>query len=65
MTLDRRTVKLIALGYVVKTVLFGAAWLVIPDLPARSLDVARRTWTWAKGSAAPAAPAPAPLAHTR
>lgn len=56
MTLNRRTVKLIALGYVVKTALFGIAWLMIPDLPARSLDIARRSWTWAVGSAPEAAP---------
>src|SRR5687767_36674 len=42
MTLNRKTVKLIAIGYVVKTVLFGITWLMVPDLPARSLDLARR-----------------------
>lgn len=40
-----RTVKLIALGYVVKTALVGLAWLAIPDLPERALTMARQTWS--------------------
>jgi len=64
MTVNRRTWKVIALGYVVKTVLLGIAWLLVPDLPARSLDLARRTWTWAAGPPPAAAPhvPPAPNA---
>lgn len=56
--ISRRTLKLIAIGYVVKTVVFGAAWLVIPDLPQRAMDTARQAWVWAGGTSnAPAPPA--------
>ena len=48
--------KLIAIGYAVKTVFFGAAWLVIPDLPQRAMDTARQAWVWAGGSTPPAPP---------
>jgi len=34
------------------------AWLFIPDLPTRAVDLARRTWAWF--DAAPAAAAPVP-----
>ena len=40
----RRTLKLIALGYVVKTLVFGAAWLAVPDLPQRAMAQARLAW---------------------
>jgi hypothetical protein len=43
--MNPKTLKLIALGYVVKTVLFGLAWLAIPDLPQRALEMARETWS--------------------
>lgn len=62
--IGRRTLKIIAIGYVVKTVVFGAAWLVIPDFPQRAMDTARQAWVWAGGSptapphAVPAAAAP-------
>lgn len=55
--ISRKTLKLIAIGYVVKTVAFGAAWLVVPDLPQRAMDSARQAWVWAAGSPAPAPPA--------
>jgi hypothetical protein len=67
--LSRRTLKIIAIGYAVKTIVFGAAWLVVPDLPQRAMETARQAWVWAAGSpaaapllpaaSAPAAPAPA------
>ena len=56
--ISRKTLKLVAIGYVVKTVAFGAAWLMIPDLPQRALDTARQAWVWAAGSPAPAPAAP-------
>lgn len=56
--MTRRTLKLMAIGYAVKTLVFGAAWLVIPDLPQRALLTARQAWVWAAGP-----PAPAPPAH--
>ena len=63
--ISRRTLKLIAIGYVVKTVVFGAAWLVIPDLPQRAMDTARQAWAWAGGAPAVAAqPATVPAAAT-
>ena len=51
--MNPRTLKLIALGYVVKTALVGLAWLAIPDLPQRALTMARETWSRVT-SAAPA-----------
>ena len=54
--ISRRALKLIAIGYVVKTVVFGAAWLVIQDLPQRTMDSARQAWVWAGGS--PISPPP-------
>jgi hypothetical protein len=35
----RRTLKLIALGYAVKTLLVGIAWVLIPDLPDRAVSL--------------------------
>lgn len=37
--------KIVALVYLVKTVLLGIAWLVVPDLPQRAMTMARETWT--------------------
>ena len=51
--ISRRTLKVIAIVYVVKTVVFGAAWLVVPDLPQRAMDSARQAWVWAGGSPTP------------
>jgi hypothetical protein len=44
-TMSTRTIRLIAVGYVVKTALVGLAWLAIPDLPERALAMARQTWS--------------------
>jgi hypothetical protein len=60
--ITRRTLKLIAIGYVVKTVVFGAAWLVVPDLPQRALQTARQAWVWAAGAPGANAPAHVPAA---
>ena len=54
---SRRTLKLVALGYVVKTVAFGVAWLMVPDLPERALSHARVAWAWVSGASPAAAPA--------
>ena len=43
--MNPRTLKLIVLGYVVKTALVGLAWLAVPDLPQRALTMARETWS--------------------
>ncbi len=37
--------KIVAVVYLVKTVLVGLAWLVVPDLPQRAMTKARETWT--------------------
>ena len=55
--ISRKTLKLIAIGYVLKTVAFGFAWLMVPDLPQRAMDTARQAWVWAAGSPTPAQPA--------
>jgi len=60
--ISRRALKIIAIGYVVKTVVFGAAWLVIPDFPQRAMDTARQAWVWAGGSPTPPQPHVAPAA---
>jgi hypothetical protein len=39
-----RTLRLIVIGYAVKTVLVGMAWLAIPDLPERAATHVRQTW---------------------
>jgi hypothetical protein len=58
-----KTLKIVALGYVVKTLLVGVAWLFVPDLPSRTMTMARRAWAWfespAPAPASPAAQAPA------
>lgn len=48
--MSRRTLKLIGLGYVVKTIVFGVAWLMVPDLPQRAFSKARETWEWVAGA---------------
>jgi hypothetical protein len=40
-----RTLKILAIGYAVKTLLVGLAWLMVPDLPTRAANKARETWT--------------------
>jgi hypothetical protein len=40
-----KTIKLLAISYLIKTLLVGVAWLFVPDLPARSVAWARETWT--------------------
>lgn len=54
-----RTLKLVALGYVVKTALFGLAWLAVPDLPQRTMGLAQAAWAWVAGTPASAAAAAA------
>lgn len=52
--ISRRALKTIAIVYAVKTVVVGAAWLAIPDLPERAMNHARQAWVWAAGAPAPA-----------
>jgi hypothetical protein len=50
--MNPRTLKIIAIGYVVKTLLVGVAWLVRPDLPQMVLDRARAAWVQISGDPA-------------
>ena len=43
--------KIVAIVYVVKTLLLVIAWLVVPDLPERAMAKARETWTAVSTSA--------------
>jgi hypothetical protein len=52
-----KLLKILAISYSIKTVLIGAAWLAIPDLPQRASLAARRTWAWASSKPAPPAEA--------
>jgi len=45
----RKTVRWVALGYVVKTLIVAIAWLAVPDLPQRTLRVVQETWTQIAG----------------
>jgi hypothetical protein len=58
--MSARTLKLIAVGYAVKTLLLGLAWLVVPDLPARAANKARQTWSAVAGRSEPPADAAKP-----
>lgn len=40
-----RRLKIVALTYLVKTLLVGIAWVAIPDLPARASAKAREVWS--------------------
>jgi hypothetical protein len=44
-----RTLKLLAVGYTLKVVLLGLAWLMIPELPARAMGKARQIWSAVAG----------------
>jgi hypothetical protein len=47
---SRRTLKHLALGYLVKTLILGVACLAYPGLPQRALEAARATWSQIAGS---------------
>jgi len=53
-----RVLQILALSYVLKTLLLGMAWLVIPDLPQRLARSASSCWTYLK------APRPKPYSPT-
>jgi hypothetical protein len=63
--ISRKTLKLVAIGYVVKTLAFGVAWLLVPDLPQRALNTARQAWVWASRPALPAHPPQPPVVTAR
>jgi hypothetical protein len=37
--------KIVALTYLVKTLIVGVAWISIPDLPERAVAKAREIWS--------------------
>jgi hypothetical protein len=41
---SRRTLRLLAVSYAIKTLLVGLAWLAVPDLPERATSTARSAW---------------------
>src|SRR5262249_31634307 len=44
-----RALRIIAWGYLVKTLILGVAWLAVPDLPQRAATKVRAAWSWAVG----------------
>ena len=42
--MSRRTVRLVAVSYGVKTLLLALLWVVAPEVPARALGHARAAW---------------------
>jgi hypothetical protein len=45
MRISKSTLKLIAIGYAVKTLAIGLAWYMIPDLPQRLSNHVQTAWT--------------------
>jgi hypothetical protein len=43
-----RTLRIVVLTYLVKTLLLGVAWLVVPDLPQRAAEKARHLFARAR-----------------
>ncbi len=41
-----RLLRLMLLGYAVKTVLLGVAWYYVPDLPQRAQTHVAALWNW-------------------
>jgi len=44
-----RTLKILAVSYLIKTLVVGVVWLAIPDLPQRAATRMREAWTWVTG----------------
>lgn len=40
-----RSLKILAWSYLIKTLIVGIAWLVVPDLPQRAADRIREAWS--------------------
>jgi hypothetical protein len=51
---SRRTLKILAVTYAIKTLAVGVAWLMVPDLPQRASTALCRAWVWAGGAPNPA-----------
>jgi hypothetical protein len=48
-----RFLRILAVSYLVKTLIVGVAWLAIPDLPARATAKAQQVWASFFGGASP------------
>jgi len=59
-----KALKLVAISYLIKTLLVGIAWFFIPDLPQRASTFVRRACGFVDPAPASAEPAPpeAPVA---
>jgi hypothetical protein len=53
----RRALKVMAVSYAVKTVLFLAVWLAAPDLVRQGRDKVKDVWAGVTGASTPAAAA--------
>lgn len=42
--MTRRKVRILVLGYLVKSLVLGIAWLMVPDLPQRAAASVRHAW---------------------
>ena len=51
--MSTRMIRLVVASYLVKTVLFAVAWLLVPELPQRAMAGARGLWLALAGSAEP------------
>ena len=49
--------KILAISYLIKTLIVGVAWLFVPDLPSRTMDAVRSAWTWLDWESTPSAAA--------
>jgi len=49
-----RLLRILAVSYLVKTLIVGIAWLAIPDLPARASAKAHQVWSAVFGTSASA-----------
>jgi hypothetical protein len=50
MVINPKFLKILALSYIVKTLVVGLAWLAVPDLPQRAMSKARQAWSRMSGS---------------
>jgi hypothetical protein len=50
--LNRRTLKIVAIGYAVKTLIVAVAWVLVPELPQIVKTKVQAAWTAVAGSSA-------------
>lgn len=48
--MNNRLLRLAVAGYVVKSLLLAAAWLLVPDLPERTVARAHELWATVAGA---------------